>query len=64
MQSPWHFLPTAEMGTAHYLLSMTEQQAKQFEQALCQLADVVREVDDTELTCLFDEFIIYASHNA
>jgi len=52
------------MGTAHYLLSMTEQQAKQFEQALCQLADVVREVDDTELTCLFDEFIIYASHNA
>ncbi len=52
------------MGTAHHALSMTEQQSKQLEQALCQLADVVREVDDTELTCLFDELIIYASHNS
>ena len=43
---------------------MTEQQAKQLEQVMCQLADIVREVDDIELTSAFDEIIIYMSNNS
>ena len=43
---------------------MTEQQSKQLEQVMCQLADIVREVDDDELTDGFMEIIIWMSHNA
>lgn len=43
---------------------MTEQQSKQLEQVMCQLADIVREVDDIELTSAFDEIIIYMSNNS
>ena len=42
---------------------MTEQQSKQLEQVMCQLANIVREVDDNELTSAFDEIIIYMSNN-
>ena len=43
---------------------MTEQQSKQLEQVMCQLADIVQEVDDIELTSAFDEIIIYMSNNS
>ena len=43
---------------------MTEQQSKRLEQLMCQLADIVREVDDAELTLVFDQMIVYMSHNA
>ena len=42
---------------------MTEQQSKRLEQVMCQLADIVREVDDDELTSGFMEIIIYMSNN-
>jgi len=52
------------MGTALQTCLMTEQQSKQLEQLMYQLADIVREVDDTELTAAFDQIITYMSHNS
>ena len=64
MQTLVQPLPLAEMGTALQTCLMTEQQSKQLEQLMYQLADIVREVDDTELTAAFDQIITYMSHNS
>ena len=64
--NPWSSITCKSKSQLLHLVSiiMTEQQTKQLEQVMCQLADIVREVDDIELTSAFDEIIIYMSNNS